>query len=202
MPEPWARARSRRWRWTPSPPRKPRRRSFEWERTSWGHPNLEGATTCRARRDGERLTKFYERALEDARNPERSRIFVPKRRKPDVRLHLTGDRRRIPPMNETGLARARPSDRGTYGPGPFNREDMHLTIADTTFAVRQRPPNRAEPGRRCDRIHALRLDGRPHADNIRLLQLDIGTATRGRRNAEPDRDQYPVTASAYATATP
>ncbi len=178
----------------------------DWEtpRTSWGHPSLEGIWSTddmqsvprdRPEEFGarERLTEgeFYERALEDAE--ERHRIL----NEAAYSSRSVGSRTfgytsqvvdppdgRIPPMNETGLARARPSDRGTYGPGPFDTfEDLHLYdrcitrgILGSTFAViygnglriAQSPDAVVIAYEMLAEARVIRLDGRPHAaDNIR-----------------------------------
>jgi hypothetical protein len=122
-------------------------RNWKAPRTSWGDPHLEGVYSTDDMRSvprdrpeelgtRERLTpeEFAKRAQEDAE--ERDRVL----NKSSYSSNSVGSRTfgwtsqvidppngRIPPMNETGLARARPNDRGTYGAGPFDTfEDFHL----------------------------------------------------------------------------
>ena len=91
---------------------------------------------------------------------------------------------RMPPMNETGLARAGLSDRGTYGPGPFKTfTDFHLydrcitrgimgsefsTIYGNGLRIAQNPDSVAISYEMLPDTLIVRLDGRPHVqDNIR-----------------------------------
>ncbi|WP_428098964.1 hypothetical protein [Candidatus Rariloculus sp.] len=174
----------------------------DWEvpRTSWGHPSLEGVwstddmRSVPRERDEEfgtrdRLTpeEFAERAASDAE--ERDRIL----NRAAYSSNSVGSRTfgwtsqvidppngRIPPMNETGIARARPSDRGTYGPGPFDAfEDFHLYdrcitrgILGSKFAVVygnglrivQNPDSVVISYEMLADTRIVRLDGRPHAE--------------------------------------
>ena len=122
-------------------------RNWKVPRTSWGDPNLEGIYSTDDMRSvprerpeelgtREKLTpeEFAERAKADAET--RDRIL----NRSSYSSNSTGSRTfgwtsqvidppngRMPEMNETGKARARPNDRGTYGAGPFDTfEDFHL----------------------------------------------------------------------------
>jgi hypothetical protein len=116
-------------------------------RTSWGHPSLEGIYSTDDMRSvprdrpeemgtRERLTpeEFAKRAQSDAE--ERDRVL----NKSSYSSNSVGSRTfgwtsqiidppngRLPALNDTGQARVRPSDRGSYGAGPFDTfEDFHL----------------------------------------------------------------------------
>jgi hypothetical protein len=91
---------------------------------------------------------------------------------------------RMPPLNATGQARARPSDRGSYGAGPFDKfDDLHLYdrcitrgIMGSTFAViygngirvAQTPDTVISSYEMLAVSRVIRLDDRPFPqDNIR-----------------------------------
>src|SRR5690606_24495019 len=118
-------------------------RDPNWQvpRTSWGHPNLEGVYSTDDMRSvprdrpeemgtREKLTpeEFKERAKADA--DERDRVL----NRSSYSSNSVGSRTfgwasqvvdppngRLPPLNATGQARSKPSDRGSYGPGPFDK---------------------------------------------------------------------------------
>lgn len=110
-------------------------------RTSWGHPDLTGVYTVddmlsvprdRPEQFGtrEKLTpeEFATRAAADADRWDRilnreqySANSVGSRTFGWTSQVIDPPNGRTPPMNDTGLARARLTDRGTYGPGPFNK---------------------------------------------------------------------------------
>jgi len=115
--------------------------NWQAPRTSWGHPDLTGIYTVddmlsvprdRPERFGtrEKLTpeEFAERAAADANrwdtilNREQySANSVGSRTFGWTSQVIDPPNGRTPEMNATGLARARLTDRGTYGPGPFNK---------------------------------------------------------------------------------
>ena len=177
-----------------------------WEppRTSWGDPSLEGVWSTddmqsvprdRPERFGmrEKLTpeEFAERAQTDAERWDRvlnqeqySANSVGSRTFGWTSQIIDPPDGRMPPMNETGLARARLADRGTYGAGPFNTfSDFHLYdrcitrgVLGSTFAViygnglriAQNPDSVAISYEMLPDTRIIRLDGRPHAQqNIR-----------------------------------
>jgi hypothetical protein len=175
----------------------------EWEvpRTSWGHPSFEGIWSTDDMRsvprdrpeqfgNREKMTddEFAARAQSDAE--ERDRVL----NRAAYAATSVGSRTfgwtsqiidppdgRMPPLNETGLARARPSDRGSYGPGPFDTfEDFHLYdrcitrgIMGSTFAVIygnglqivQNPDSVVISYEMLADARVVRLGGRPHADD-------------------------------------
>ena len=115
--------------------------NWQAPRTSWGHPDLTGVFTVddmlSVPRDRpellgtrEKLTpeEFAERATADAARWDRilnqeqySANSVGSRTFGWTSQVIDPPDGRTPPMNETGLGRARLTDRGTYGPGPFNK---------------------------------------------------------------------------------
>jgi len=124
-------------------------RDPNWQapRTSWGHPHLEGVYSTDDMRSvprerpeefgtRDRLTaeEFAKRAQDDA--DERNRVLntasysatsVGSRTFGWTSQIIDPPNGRTPPLSEAGLARARPSDRGSYGAGPFDTfEDLHL----------------------------------------------------------------------------
>lgn len=180
-------------------------RDPNWQvpRTSWGHPSLEGVWSTddmrsvpRSRPEEfgtrQRLTpeEFAERAARDADTRDRilnrtayssinSSNSVGSRTFGWTSQMIDPPNGRMPEMNETGKARARPSDRGTYGPGPFHVfEDLHLYdrcitrgILGTSFAViygnglriTQNPDSVVISYEMLPESRIIRLDGRPHA---------------------------------------
>jgi hypothetical protein len=178
----------------------------EWKvpRTSWGDPNLEGVWTTddmqsvprdrpeefgtrqkltpeefakRAKADAERWDKILNKDQYSA-NSVGSRTFG------WTSQIIDPPDGRMPPMNETGLARARLADRGTYGTGPFNSfTDFHLydrcitrgimgsefaTIYGNGLRIVQNPTSVAISYEMLPETRVVRLDGSPHVqDNIR-----------------------------------
>ena len=177
--------------------------SWSVPRTSWGAPSLEGVWTTddmqsvprdRPEQFGtrEKLTpeEFAERAAADAERWDRilnqeqySANSVGSRTFGWTSQIIDPPDGRMPPMNETGLARASMADRGTYGPGPFNTfEDFHLydrcmtrgmmgsvfsTIYGNGLRIVQKPDAVAISYEMLPDTRIVRLDGRPHAqENI------------------------------------
>jgi hypothetical protein len=173
-------------------------------RTSWGDPSFEGVWTTddmqsvpRDRPEAfgtrEKLTpeEFAERAAADADRWDRvlnrdqySANSVGSRTFGWTSQIIDPPNGRMPPMNDTGLARARLSDRGTYGPGPFNTfSDFHLydrcitrgimgsefsTIYGNGLRIAQNPDSVAISYEMLPDTRIVRLDGRPHVqDSIR-----------------------------------
>ncbi|HMB72255.1 MAG TPA: hypothetical protein VKQ06_01690, partial [Gammaproteobacteria bacterium] len=172
----------------------------DWEapRTSWGDPSLEGVWSTddmqsvprdRPEEFGmrEQLTpeEFQERATADAQRWDRvlnqeqySANSVGSRTFGWSSQIVDPPNGRMPPLNETGLARARMGDRGTYGPGPFNTfDDFHLYdrcitrgVLGSSFAViygnglriAQNPDSVAISYEMLPDTRVIRLDGRPH----------------------------------------
>jgi hypothetical protein len=179
-------------------------RNWQVPRTSWGHPSLEGVWSTddmrsvprdRPEQFGTRMyltpEEFAERAGRDADERDRvlnraawSPVSVGSRTFGWTSQIIDPPNGRMPPMNETGQARARPSDRGTYGPGPFNDfEDFHLYdrcitrgVLGSTMAViygnglriTQNPGSVVITYEMLAQSRVIPLDGRPPADeNIR-----------------------------------
>lgn len=113
-------------------------------RTSWGHPSLEGTWSTDDMRSvprqrpfefGERDTlstdEFAARAAadDDTRNFHVNEQGFSRRGEAGTRtfgyssLIIDPSDGRMPAMTETGLGRAAPSDRGSFGPGPFDSLD-------------------------------------------------------------------------------
>jgi len=122
-------------------------KNWKAPRTSWGDPSLEGVYSTDDMRSvprdrpeemgtREKLTpeEFAERAKKDAEERDRvlnqasySATSVGSRTFGWTSQVIDPPNGRMPPLNATGQARARPSDRGSYGAGPFNTfEDFHL----------------------------------------------------------------------------
>ena len=175
--------------------------SWKAPRTSWGHPNLEGVYSTDDMRSvprdrpeemgtREKLTpeEFAKRAQSDAE--ERDRVL----NKSSYSSNSVGSRTfgwtsqiidppngRMPALSAEGQARSKPSDRGSYGAGPFDTfEDFHLYdrcitrgILGSSFAVdlRQRRAHRAEPRQR---RHQLRDAGRLARDSARRAPARAG----------------------------
>jgi hypothetical protein len=181
-------------------------KNWKAPKTSWGHPNLEGVWTTddmhsvpreRAEEFGmrQKLTpeEFAKRAASDAEH--RDNIL----NKVSWAANSLGTRTfgytsqiidppngRIPPMNETGLARSRgAADLGSYGPGPFDTfEDLHLydrcmtrgVIGSSSYSgygnglrISQSPDSVAISYEMLPETRVIMLGDRPHAqDNIRL----------------------------------
>ena len=116
-------------------------------RTSWGHPSLEGVYSTDDMRSvprdrpeaigtREKLNpeEFTARAKADAEDRDRvlnqssySARSVGSRTFGWTSQVIDPPNGRMPPLNEQGQARAKPSDRGSYGAGPFDKfEDLHL----------------------------------------------------------------------------
>jgi hypothetical protein len=179
-------------------------RNWKVPRTSWGDPNLEGIYSTDDMRSvprerpeefgtREKLTpeEFAERAKADAET--RDRIL----NRSSYSSNSTGSRTfgwtsqvidppngRMPEMNATGKARARPNDRGTYGAGPFDTfEDFHLYdrcitrgILGSAFSVSygngmriaQSPDSVVISYEMLTDSRVIALDGRDHApDNVK-----------------------------------
>jgi hypothetical protein len=178
--------------------------NWETPRTSWGAADLEGVWTTddmqsvprdRDEKYGtrEKLTpdEFAERAAADVERWDRvlnqdqySANSVGSRTFGWTSQIIDPPNGRMPPMNETGLARARLADRGTYGPGPFNTfEDFHLydrcitrgmmgsvfsTIYGNGLRIAQNPDSVAISYEMLPDTRLIRLDGRPQVqDNLR-----------------------------------
>jgi hypothetical protein len=179
----------------------------EWEvpRTSWGHPNLEGIWTTddmnsvpreRPEEFGLRATltaaEFAERAVSDFESRENvlnrssySPMSVGSRTFGYTSQVIDPPNGRLPPMNATGLARARgAADQGSYGPGPFDTfEDLHLydrcitrgIIGSASYSgygnalrIVQSPDTVTIGYEMLAETRVIQLDGRPHAqENIR-----------------------------------
>ncbi len=188
----------------------------DWKvpRTSWGHPNLEGVWTTddmhsvpreRPEEFGMRqhLTaeEFTKRAAADA--DHRDNIL----NRASYAANSVGSRTfgytsqiidppngRIPPMNETGLARSRgAADMGSYGTGPFDDfDDLHLydrcltrgVIGSASYSgygnglrIVQNPSAVVISYEMLPETRIIALDGRPHAQ--KNLRQWMGNA-RGR----------------------
>ncbi len=122
--------------------------AWQVPRTSWGHPSLEGTWSTDDMRsvprerpaqfgDRQKLTpeEFAERAAadEETRNFHVNEQGFSRRGEAGTRtfgytsLVIDPSDGRTPAMTEAGLARAAPSDRGSFGPGPFDSlEDFTL----------------------------------------------------------------------------
>jgi hypothetical protein len=174
-------------------------------RTSWGHPSLEGIWSTDDMRSvprdrpaefgtRQRLTpeEFAKRAASDAETRDRilnqaawSSNSVGTRTFGYTSQVIDPPDGRLPPMNATGLARARGvKDRGSYGPGPFdNFDDLHLydrcitrgilgssfnVIYGNGLRIVQNPDSVVISYEMLPDTRVIRLGGRPHAqENIR-----------------------------------
>jgi hypothetical protein len=174
-------------------------KNWKAPKTSWGDPSLEGVYSTDDMRSvprdrpeemgtREQLTpeEFAARAQKDA--DERDRIL----NKASYSATSVGSRTfgwtsqvidppngRMPALNASGQARARPSDRGSYGAGPFNTfEDFHLydrcitrgvlgssmaVIYGNGVRVAQSPNEVVISYEMLADSRVIPLDGRPHA---------------------------------------
>jgi hypothetical protein len=179
-------------------------------RTSWGHPSLEGVYSTddmrsvpRDRPDemGDRLQltdeEFAKRAQSDA--DERKRVLATS----SYSSNSVGSRTfgwtsqvidppngKIPPFTAAANARARPSDRGSYGAGPFDTfEDLSLydrcltrgilgsslaVIYGNGIRIAQSPDSVVISYEMLADSRVIPLDGRPHAQSN--LKLFVGNS--------------------------
>ncbi len=177
----------------------------DWEapRTSWGHPDLSGIWTSddmqsvpRERpeefgmRESLTAEEFAERAREDAEEryeilneASYSPMSVGSRTFGYTSLIVDPPDGQMPEMTEAGQARAQPSDRGSYGAGPFHEfEDLHLydrcitrgvlgsilpVIYGNGLRIVQNPKSVAISYEMLAETRIVKLDGRPHTqDNL------------------------------------
>jgi hypothetical protein len=174
--------------------------SWKVPRTSWGHPSFEGvwstddmrsAPTNRSDQFGTReaLTEeeFLQRAQRDEGGRDRAvntETFL--RSEFGVRtfgytsLVIDPPNGRIPEMTEAGKARAGSRDRGTFGPGPFDKfEDFTLydrcitrgvlgsalpVIYGNGMRITQNPASVAITYEMIHDTRVIKLDGSPHLE--------------------------------------
>jgi hypothetical protein len=174
-------------------------KNWKAPKTSWGDPSLEGVYSTddmqsvprdRPEEMGtrEQLTpeEFAARAQKDADDRDRilnqssySSRSVGSRTFGWTSQVIDPPNGRMPALNASGQARARPSDRGSYGAGPFNTfEDFHLydrcitrgvlgssmaVIYGNGVRVAQSPNEVVISYEMLADSRVIPLDGRPHA---------------------------------------